>query len=222
MFCQISTMFFLPILSLFCAVLSSADSFCYEDAEIILTPLASCTRAIGELQTWVEECGAARRDFGPAPVSPGVIPLAQHFIDPHRSAYVKCAIALLWAPRPNVSPPAPSALDNFYPPAIVNLAFEIMFWCSVSFPYSPGQRYPLKLGYGWIQPHQWVFVDFIQVRGNEGNSSDLGSRNGNVTVATEFGANSIVDASMFNPSTCGNPITLPNVSGNATEAVVAA
>ncbi len=215
-------MFVLPILSVFCAVLSSAHTICYDPPELIHATLASCTRVLAELQTWVTECGASPRDFGPAPVSPGVIPLSQHFIDPQRSADVKCGIDVLWAPFPGRPPPAPSTVDNFNPAEILHVASRIMNLCLYPYPYSPIQRYPLSLGAEWIQPHEWVLVRYVQVRGNEGNSSELGSGNGNVTVAMDFGTNTIVDGSMFNPSTCGSPITLPNDSGNATEAVGAA
>ena len=78
------------------------------------------------------------------------------------------------------------------------------------------------MGYAWIQPHQWVVVQYVLVHNEGGNSSDVGNGNGNVTVVMNNGANITVDASMFNPSTCGSAITLPNDSENITEAVVAA
>ena len=65
-------------------------------------------------------------------------------------------------------------------------------------------------------------VQYVPVLDKKGNSGDLGSGNGNVTVVIGDGPNTTVDTNMFNSSTCGNPITLPNASGNATEAVVAA
>ena len=94
-----------------------------------------------------------------------------------------------------------------------------MRMCLYSYPSH--QTYLLQLGYAWIQPHQWVVVQFVPVLVNGGNAGNLGSGNGNVTVMGN-GTNMSVDASMFNPSTCGSPITLPSVSGNTTEAVVAA
>ena len=85
--------------------------------------------------------------------------------------------------------------------------------------YRPDQPYSLQLGYTWIKPDQWVVVQIVPVVVDEGNS---GSGDGNLTVMMRNGTNATVDASMFNPSTCGGAITLPNASGNATETVVAA
>ena len=205
-------MFFLPILSLFCAVLSSAEIHCYDDPAIVLPTWASCNRALVELRTWVVECGPSPRDFGPAPTSPGGIALPQHFIDPQRSESLKCGIHISWAPKPWVPPPAPLGVDSFSPTYILIDAGSIMRKC----------LYTLQLGYAWIQPHQWVVIEFVRVYNKEGNSGDLGSGNGNVTVMMRNGTNATVNASMFNPSTCGGAITLPNASGNATETVVAA
>lgn len=217
----LSTMFFLPILSLFCTVVSSSEPHCYNDQAIFLTTLASCFRAFDELQEWVGECGASPRDFGPAPVSSGGIPLPQLFIDPQRSDSVRCGISISWAPGPRVPPPAPSDVDRFSPTHISLCAGSIMRTCLYS--HGPSRElYPLKFGFAWIRPHQWVVVKYVLVHDNGGNSSDLGSGNGNVTVVMGNGANTTVDASIFNPSTCGSPITLPNDSGNASEAVVAA
>ena len=216
----LSTMYFLPILSLYCAFLSSAEIIC-SDSEIILPTLDSCARALHELSTWVEGCGASPRDFGPVIASPGVIPLPQYFVDPQINV-VKCGIIISWAPRPSVPPPAPLAVDTFYPTVIVYEAARIMRLCAYSNSQLYDQRYPRKLGRAWIQPHQWVLVQFVPLLVNEGNSGDLGSGNGNVTVMVDNGANTTVDASMINPSTCGSPSTLPNAPGNATEAVVAA
>ena len=95
-----------------------------------------------------------------------------------------------------------------------------MRMCFYSYP-SP-QPDLLQLGFTWIKPHQWVMVQFVPVLVNEGNAGDLGSGIGNVTVVMGNGTNTTVDASMFNPSTCGSPITLSSASGNTTEEVVAA
>ena len=65
-------------------------------------------------------------------------------------------------------------------------------------------------------------VQYVPVLDNQGNSGDLGSGNGNVTLVMDNGANTTVDANMFNPSTCGSPITLPDDLANSTEAVAAA
>ncbi len=213
-------MFFLPILSLFCAVLSSAEVHCYNDPALVLPTLESCDRALFKLRTWVGDCGASPRDFGPAPASLGGIPLPQHFIDPQRSDSVKCGISISWAPRPWVPPPAPLGVDSFSPTYILYDAGKIARNCL--YLYRPSEVYPIRLGYAWIKPHQWVVVQFVVVHKKEGDSGDLGSGNGNVTLVMDNGANTTVDASMFNPSTCGSPITLPTDSGNASEAVVAA
>ena len=84
--------------------------------------------------------------------------------------------------------------------------------------YGP-QPYPLQLGYTWIKPDQWVVVQIVPVIFDEGYP---GSGEGDVTVVTGNGMNTIVNASLFNPGTCGSSITLASASGNATEAVVAA
>ena len=67
-----------------------------------------------------------------------------------------------------------------------------------------------------------MLVQFHEVHHYEGNSSDLGSGNGNLTVMMGNGANITADANMFDPRTCARPVTLQDESGNATEAVVAA
>ena len=213
-------MFFLPILSLVCAGLSSAEIHCYNDPEIVLPTDASCNRAFSELHRWIVNCGASARDFGPSPASPDGIPLPQRFIDPQRSDPVECGIVISWAPRPWVPPPAPFGVDRLSPWDLLFGASTIMRMCFYSYP-SP-QPDLLQLGFTWIKPHQWVMVQFVPVLVNEGNAGDLGGGIGNVTVVMGNGTNTTVDASMFNPSTCGSPITLPSASGNTTEAVVAA
>lgn len=214
-------MFLLPILSLFCAVLSSAEVQCYADPAIVLPTLASCTRALSLLETWVRACGASPRNFRPAPASPGDIPLPQRIIDPLGSNSIKCGIVISWAPRPWVPPPRPLDVDRFPPTEILYDAVRILRLCA--YGYSPSrQLYPLLLGYAWVGPHQWVMVQYVPVLDNPGNSGDLGSGNGNVTLVMDNGANKTVDANMFNPSTCGSPITLPDDLANSTEAVAAA
>lgn len=214
-------MFFLSILSLFCAVLSSAEIYCYDDPAIVLPTLASCYRAFGELRMWVGACGASPRNFSPAPASPSNIPLPQRFIDPQRNDSVKCGINISWAPRPWVPPPVPLSVDRFSPFEILWDAGTIMRMCF--YPYGPSHKpYSIRLGYTWVKPHQWVVIQFVAVFFDEGNAGDLGSGNENVTVVMDNETNTTVDASTFNPSTCGSPITLPNDSRNATEAVVAA
>ena len=212
-------MFSLPILSLFCAVLSTAETICYTDPELILPPIASCTRALQELQTWLGECGMSTRDFGPAPVSPGVIRLPQNFIDPQNDSLIKCGISVFWAPRPMASPPGRLRVDQISPTAIFIYAARIMHTCAYEHGEAHHQQYPLKLGYAWIWPRQWVLVQFHAIRHGEGNSSDSGDGNGNLAVMMGDGVNTTVDARMFNLSTCGSPVTLQNEWGNATEAV---
>ena len=94
--------------------------------------------------------------------------------------------------------------------------------CAYAHGEAHHQQYPLKLGYAWIWPRQWVLVHFHGIRRYEGDSSDLGSGNGNLSVMMGNGANTTVDESMFTPRTCGRLVTLQNESGNAIEAVVTA
>ena len=162
------------------------------------------------------------RDFGPAPVDPGVIRLPRYFIDPQNDSLIKCGISVFWAPRPMVSPPGRLRVDHIAPVAILYHAARIMRICAYAHGEAHHQQYPLKLGYAWIWPRQWILVQFHGIRHYEGNSSDLGSGNGNLIVMMGNGANRTVDASMFNPRTCDRPVTLQNELGNATEAVVAA
>ena len=106
------------------------------------------------------------------------------------------------------------------PVSILYHAARIMRICA----YGPGEGhtrpYPLKLGYAWIWPRQWVLVQFHAIRRN---SPDLGVGVGSLTVMMDGGANTTVDKGLFNLRTCGGPVTpLQNGFGNITEAAVAA
>ena len=212
-------MFFLPLVSLFCAALSSAEVICYIDPGLHLPPVVSCTRALHSLRTWVGECGIFPQDFGPAPLDPGVIRLPQYFIDSQNDSPIKCGISVFWAPRPGASLPGSVRVDHICPISILHHAARIMRICA----YGPGEGhtrpYPLKLGYAWIWLRQWVLVQFHAIRGN---SPELGGGNGSLTVMMDGGANTTVDAGLFNPSTCGSPVRLLNQLGNGTEAAVEA
>ena len=160
------------------------------------------------------------RDFGPAPVDPGVIRLPQYFIDPQTDSLQKCGISVFWAPRP--TPPGPQRVDHLSPIAILDHAARIMRLCAYGHGEAHHRQYPLKLGYAWIWPRQWVLVQIYGSRHMEGNTTDIGGGKGNLTVMMGDGANTTFDAGLFNPSTRGSPVTLQNGLGNVTEGVVAA
>ena len=69
-----------------------------------------------------------------------------------------------------------------------------------------------------------MLVQFREIRHSEGNSTCLGSGNGQLDLIVMMmgnGVNTIVDAGVFNSGTCGRLVTLQNELEKATEGVVA-
>lgn len=186
-------MFVLLLLSSF-LTLVSADVHCTSLIPPYLVPTrASCDAALVALEQAGAECGTGTIIFGPNSKGPRTVGLPAMYIgrQPHARELV-CVISVLWQPKRGVRPPI-AELDIFPFSNILTAADDIRNQC-----IEGSQIFHQRLGRAWIEPHNWVDVQFGAVLGPIGlttNASDVGS--GNLTVMMADGSNQTVASSML-------------------------
>ena len=198
------------ILTLFWAtVLSRAETICDDDTPIVPT-VDSCERALGHMEDFINKCGQRARFFGPTPVNDGLVSLPQSFIDPFSTVRPRCCITILWDPRPGFQPPAEN-YDTLKPIKLQQAAFRVRDDC-VKLPRYGTLR---RLGHEWIQPNQWVKVQFAAAFDNNQHLDTLEDvESGTMTMVLANGTNITVPSSMFNRHTYDSGLRLPIKSGN--------
>ncbi len=187
------------------AVLSSAQTHCRSSATV--PSLASCDRALIKLEDFVQNMGDGQRTFGPSDSRDITLPIA--FIDPvYGAGDGRCFINIFWDPRPGFPSPhlPPADFDHFRPFQLQRAAFRIRDTCLQI--HTPGQV--SKVGFEWIEPHQWVQVQIGIVFGNGGDSSNAAGIDGDLAIGTANGTNVTVSVSMVNE---GNLVEIVEVLG---------
>ena len=170
------------------AVLSSADTYCQRS--LAVPPLASCDRVLTTIVDFVREAGNYNRTFGPSD-SLAKITLPIWFADPMPSRHgASCSIMLRWRPRSRFpsSHRVPYNFDHFLPVEVLRAAARIRAAC-----VRVG-----KLGYEWIEPRQWVQVEFATTLPHESYSSNAAGIDGRLSNVTANGTNVTVSLSMVN------------------------
>ena len=187
-------MFVLLLLSFLTLV--SADVHCSAlTPPYLVPPVESCDAALRALEQAGAECGTGSIIFGPNAKGPRSVGLPAMYIG--RQPYIPmseliCVISILWQPKRGVRPPI-AELDIFPFNNILIAAYDIRNQC-----IEGSQRFHPRLGRAWIEPHNWVDVQFGSVLGPRGlsiNASDVGS--GNLTVMMADGSNQTVASSML-------------------------
>ena len=188
-------MFVLLLLSSFLALVS-ADVHCSALVPpYLVPPLESCDAALVALEQAGAECGAGSIIFGPKSRGSRTVGLPAIYIG--RQPYIPmsdltCVISILWQPKRGVRPPI-ADLDIFPFNNILIAAYDIRNQCIEGF-----ETFHPRLGRAWIEPHNWVDVQFGSVLAPRGlfiNASDVGS--GNLTVMMADGSNQTVSSSML-------------------------
>ena len=177
--------------------LVSANVYCSTLIPPYAVPsLESCDSALDALEQENARCGPGNVIFSPT-LSPGVriLRLPAVYVDSKQlppASDLRCAISILWQPRPGARP-AITSLDPLPFQKIINAAYSIRDHCIKS-----SAQYHPRLGRAWIGPHDWVDVQFGSVLGPRGlaaNASDVGSRG--LTVRLANGTNQTVASSML-------------------------
>lgn len=189
-----------------------AEVLCNPNVPPSLTPsLQSCDYAIRRLEVIEQLCGMSPIVFSPtAAYAPNVFSLPAIFIGagPHYTptTQVWCAIMILWQPRPQVRP-AVEQQDVFRFSMVLKAANEIRDRC---LGRGTGRR--SMVGREWVEPNQWVDVQFGGVWGpgvveGQGNSSG----GDGVGVMLADGTNmSIVPSALNEMRGCGGLLSLSN------------
>ncbi|MCJ1450815.1 hypothetical protein MMC28_001149 [Mycoblastus sanguinarius] len=171
----------------------------------MLPQLASCNYALHRLELANQACGPENAIFGPVAYGPRGISLPATFIgagtDYTPITPIWCAILILWQPRPTVQPPSPSALDVFPFSQILQAAYRIRDQCLLG----TRERAP-QIGREWIEPHQWVDVQYAGVYGVEElrrNWSDAALRGEKMKLSLSDGTNQTVFSSVPQWIGCG-------------------
>ena len=176
--------------------LVSADVHCSALIPPYLVPtLESCDAALVALEQAGIECGTGSIIFGPKSKGPRTVGLPAMYIG--RQPYIPmsdftCVISILWQPKRGVRPPI-AELDIFPFNNVLIAAYDIRNKC-----IEGSERFHPRLGRAWIEPHNWVDVQFGSVlapRGLTINASDVES--GNLTVMLADGSNQTVASSML-------------------------
>ncbi len=190
-------MFVLLLLSSF-LVLVSADVYCNSLVPPYLVPsLESCDAAILTLEQADAQCGTGNIIFGPTATGSRSFHLPALFMGSkpqHPVSDLICVIYILWQPKLGVLPPIAS-IDIFAFRKILLAANMIRDQC-----IKGNQHFLPRAGRAWIEPHQWVDVQFGSVFGPRGrglavNNSDVES--GNLTVMLADGSNQTIVPSML-------------------------
>lgn len=187
------------------AILSSAKTYC--DPSDLVPTLASCDRALIKFGEFVRTAAANKWTFGPSDSSYLRLPFAVVDPKPDDADGNSCAIGILWDPRPwSPRPPLPlpvTELDEVWAAELGRSASRITEKCIKT----DGPEQVRQLGHEWIEPLQWVKVDFLSGFGNAaGFDGDLITGDANLTTGT----NTTVSASIVNE---GNSIEVLTDSG---------
>ena len=188
-------MFVLLLLYSFLALVS-ADVYCSSlIPPYAVPPLESCDAALRALEVAGAECGTGNIIFGPTSSGPRAVRLPAMYIgtgsqDPMSGLI--CVISILWQPQRRVRPPI-VWIDIFPFRNIITAAYDIRDQC-----IKGSEQYHPRVGRAWIEPHNWVDVQFGSVLGPRGlvaNASDVGS--GALTVRLADGSIQTVTSSML-------------------------
>ena len=176
--------------------LVSADVYCSTlFPPYAVPPLESCDAALRALEQAGARCGRGEIIFGPTSSGPGTVRLPAMYIGSEPQVPVSeavCVISVLWQPKPGVRPPI-AEFDMFTFSNILSAAYSIRNRCM-----KRSEQYHITLGRAWIQPHQWIDIQFGSVLGPRGlaiNASDV--RSGGLTVRMADGSNQTVASSML-------------------------
>ena len=203
-------MLLLLLFPLLWGILSSAETICVPASFSGHMPaLSSCDAALVKLEDLIVRCGNEKVIVGPTASGAHYIRLPLYYVDDAPSPGTsRCVVQVTWQPRPRIRPPVAS-FDIFYPSVIQRTAFRIRDQCV------QGNRFHgPQLGKEWIEPHQWVLVQFGSasvINETTGNFSDAAS--GNFSVMWADGTNQTVTDLMFG-QTEGSGILSPSVFQN--------
>lgn len=188
---------------------SSAEVICNPQVPPSLLPsVASCAYAMRRLEHTDQQIGPGNTIFSRVATGPHGIFLPATFLgigpDYMPMTPVWCIIMLLWQPRPAVHLPS-EEFDVFPFGKILQAANNIRDRC-----LTRRRGHAPQIGREWVQPHQWVDVQFGGIWGPTykglltGNASNILSWD--VVVQLSDGANVTIPSSVLRES------TLPGIS----------
>lgn len=186
----------LPILAAF----ASAEVICNPNVPRTALPeLASCDYAISYLEYVSATCGSEAIIFTALPAGPSAILLPLSYVgqgpDYTPSSPHWCIILVLWQPRPESRLPPPTLADVFPFDAVVDAAKSIREVC-----LTEGHGWIPMIGRSWIEPNEWIDVQFGVVTGSDsvdGKFGISGADGGNMTVLLADGSTRTLVPSLF-------------------------
>ncbi|KAL9066246.1 MAG: hypothetical protein Q9161_007703 [Pseudevernia consocians] len=155
------------LLTALLATLSTAEIICNPNVPPnLVPPLASCDYAIHRLEVMQQQCGTTPMIFSPSAHGPDALALPAVFIGAGPgytpAAKVWCAIMILWQPRPRAAP-AVDGRDVFRFSKVLGAANGIRDRCLMR----DGLGLRRMIGREWVEPNEWVDVQFGGVFGPE-------------------------------------------------------
>ncbi|CAD6590900.1 MAG: hypothetical protein ASARMPRED_005098 [Alectoria sarmentosa] len=215
-------MFPIALLTLF-ATLCTAEVICNPRVPPnLIPPLQSCDYAIRRLEVVQQGCGPDPIVFSPTAAGPNVLSLPAIYVGAGPGytppTPVWCAIMILWQPRPQARP-ALDGRDVFRFSKILGAANGVLDRCLRA---RPGSR--SMIGREWVEPNQWVEVQFggvfgpeaVRGQGNFSGDDGVGFGGEELMVMLADGTNVSVVPSAFNEVRgCGGLLSLGNeTAGN--------